>query len=122
MREEKPHRRLEARTRGMELVIVVYRLTAQFPSHERYALVDQMRKAAASVPSNVSEGAARHTKKEFAQFLHMTRGSLSELDTQLEIALRLGYVPSDAVDELQARLDRVGRLVTGLIRSLGGRQ
>jgi four helix bundle protein len=67
----------------MELVSEVYRVTASFPARETYSLTDQIRRAAVSVPSNIAEGAARQTKKEFVNYLHMTQGSLSELDTQL---------------------------------------
>ena len=78
---------------GVELVKEVYALTARFPQTETYGLVAQMRRAAVSVPSNIAEGAARETSKEFAQFLIVARGSLSELETQLHIATELGFCP-----------------------------
>ncbi|MGH7146795.1 MAG: four helix bundle protein [Nitrospiraceae bacterium] len=115
---DKPHKRLEAWKRALELVTDVYKLTGAFPAHERYALVDQMRRAAVSIPCNVAEGAARQTKKEFAQFLHVARGSLSELDTQLEIAGRLGYMPAEGQRSLQSSCEAVDRLLNGLVRSL----
>lgn len=83
---------------------MVYAATAGFPDEERYGLTAQMRRAAVSVPSNIAEGAARQSKPELHHFLSIARGSLSELDTQVEIAkrLRLGEISPD----LQALLDR----------------
>ena len=118
---DKPHKRLEAWKRALELVTDVYKLTDAFPAQERYALVDQMRRAAVSIPCNIAEGAARQTKKEFAQFLHVARGSLSELDTQLEIAGRLGYMPAERQRFLQSSCEAVDRLLNGLVRSMRAR-
>jgi four helix bundle protein len=102
----------------MESVLDIYRVTAEFPVEERYGLVAQMRAAAVSVPSNIAEGAARNTKREFANFLHVAQASLSELDTQVEIAVRLGYLtPGDATPALD-RMERTDKMLTGLIKSL----
>mgnify|MGYP003578988023 CR=1 FL=1 len=87
---EKPHKNLEAWKQSMDLVVEVYKTTKEFPHQEIYGIANQVRRAAVSVPSNIAEGAARQTKKEFANFLHVAQGSLSELDTQIEIASRLG--------------------------------
>ena len=89
---EKPHKRLDAWKLSMDLAIDVYRETDKFPNRERFSLSDQMRRATVSVPSNIAEGAARQTRREFTNYLHIAQGSLSELDTQFEIARRLGYV------------------------------
>lgn len=115
---EKPHKKLDAWKLGIELVIDVYRLTKSFPGDERYSLSSQMRRAAVSVPSNLAEGAARNTKREFVNFLHIAQGSLSELDTHLEVVARLGYASTDKVEEIDARLNRIDKLVTGLIKAL----
>ena len=85
----KPHKSLDVWKKAVDLVQQIYDLTRNFPKNEDYSLTSQMRRAAISVPSNIAEGAARQTKKEFMQFLHMAQGSLSELDTQIEIAKRL---------------------------------
>jgi four helix bundle protein len=114
----KPHKRLDAWKQAVELVIQIYAATDGFPSHERYALVDQMRRAAVSIPSTIAEGAARQTTREFAQGLHTARGSLSELDTHREIAVRLGYLASAVKARLQAACDQVDCLLNGLLRSL----
>src|ERR1044071_4410613 len=89
---DKPHKKLDVWNVALDLVSEIYKLTESFPTREVYGLTSQIRRAAVSVPSNIAEGAGRHTKKEFVNFLHMAQGSLSEVDTQSEIAKRLGYL------------------------------
>jgi four helix bundle protein len=115
---EKPHKRLDVWKLSMELVSDLYRVTGEFPAEERYGLVAQLRRAAVSVPSNIAEGAARNTKREFANFLHMAQGSISELDTQLEIAVALGYASRDGLASLVERLERIDKMLSGLIKSV----
>lgn len=115
---EKPHKKLEAWKQSMDLVIEVYRATQHFPGHEIYSLTNQTRRASVSIPSNIAEGAARQTKREFINFLHMAQGSLSELDTQLELARRLGYLNEEIWKNLDHRMDSVDKMITGLIRHL----
>jgi len=102
----------------MTLVREVYQATGKFPASEQYGLTSQLRRAAVSVPSNIAEGAARESTKEFAQFLIMARGSLSELETQLLIAKDLGYLPEDTAGSLLERVDSVFALIGGLLRTL----
>jgi len=113
---EKPHKKLDAWRLSMDLVTAVYRVTEKFPKGEKYSLVDQIRRAAISIPSNIAEGAARQTKKEFIQYLHVARGSLSELDTQLEIAKRLRYLVTDDWQNLAIQMERIDKTISGLIR------
>ena len=101
----------------MELVEVVYRITATFPAQEQYGLVSQMRRAAVSIPSNLAEGAARDGSREFARFLSIARGSLSELDTQYQIAIRLGYAQSDQ-GRVEPLIERTSKLVFGLHKKM----
>lgn len=115
---EKPHKKLDAWKLSMELVIEIYRESAKFPERERYVLADQLRRAAISVPSNIAEGAARQTHKEFSNFLHIAQGSLSELETQLEIAKRLGYIDEKTLRSLDEKMNRIDKTITGLIRHL----
>jgi len=115
---EKPHKRLDAWKLGVESTIDIYRITKTFPDDERFGIISQMRRAAASIPNNIAEGAARQTKKEFINFLCIAQGSLSELDTHLEIAFRLGYLSAVARVEVEAKMLRIDKLVSGLIRSL----
>ena len=93
----------------------VYTLTAGFPTDERFGLTSQMRRAAVSIPSNIAEGAARSTKKEFLHFLIMARGSLSELDTQLTLSKNLRF-PGDPAAVTQ-HLNQTSRLLSGLINA-----
>lgn len=93
----------------MDLVEIIYDLTKSFPTEERYGLKSQMRRCAVSVPSNISEGAARKGNKEYIQFLYISLGSLSELETQLLISIRLKYcdINKDAiglVEEIRKKL------------------
>jgi four helix bundle protein len=115
---EKPHKRLDAWKLSMDLVIEIYNETDKFPNHERYGLIDQIRRAAISIPSNIAEGAARHTKKEFMNYLHIAQASLSELDTQVELATRLSYIDENRRGIVNARMDRIDKTITGLIRHL----
>ena len=119
---EKPHKRLDAWQLSMDLAIDVYRETEKFPNRERFSLSDQMRRATVSVPSNIAEGAARQTRREFTNYLHIAQGSLSELDTQIEIASRLGYVDEKTQRSLDERMDRIDKTITGLIRHLKKKQ
>lgn len=100
----------------MQMVEEIYRLTATFPKDEQYGLTSQMRRAAISVPSNIAEGAARNGTKELIHFLGIATGSLAELDTQLELAIRLGYCPAE--DALQTRINEVSALTLALMKSL----
>jgi four helix bundle protein len=115
---EKPHKKLDVWQAGMKATEMVYKLTAKFPDEEKFGLVSQMRRAAISIPCNIAEGAARQGKKEFRNFLSMAQGSLSELDTQLEIAVLLGYLSTESVSEIDAQLLRIDKMLSGLIRSL----
>jgi four helix bundle protein len=114
----KPHKKLDVWKKAIDLVQKIYDLTKVFPKNEDYGLINQMKRTAISVPSNISEGAARLTKKEFIQFLHMAQGSLSELDTQLEIAIRLGYFKEGRFSALSLLTNDMDKMLTGLIKSL----
>jgi four helix bundle protein len=115
---EKPHKKLEAWKQSMELVVDIYEATKDFPHQEIYGITNQVRRAAVSVPSNIAEGAARQTKREFMNFLHVAQGSLSELDTQMEIATRLGFIDSKRRHSLNEKMVPIDKMITGLIRHL----
>jgi four helix bundle protein len=114
------HHELKAWQEAMELVKEIYRVTQEFPKEEIYGLVSQMRRAAVSIPSNIAEGAARTGTKEFLQFLSISRGSLSEVETQLLIAKSLGYIRNQ--EHVLEQIDKVFGLLGGLINSLRERQ
>ena len=104
--------------KAMEMVAEVYRLTDSFPKREVYGLTDQIRRAAVSVPSNIAEGQAHHNNREFVHFLRHSSGSLAELETQLNIAERLGYADASSTAQLLTRVHEVGRILNGLIGSI----
>lgn len=114
---EKPHKRLRAWQVGMEIVQYIYRNTEEFPATERFGIVSQMRRAAVSIPSNLAEGAARRSPKEFAQFLHIAQASLSELDTHIELCVRLGFLGKVEAEALDTKLLEVDKMISGLIGS-----
>ena len=113
---EKPHKKLDLWNVAMECVVHVYGVTEKFPKDERFGLTEQIRRSAVSIPSNIAEGAARRTKKEFGHYLHIAQGSLSELDTQLELAKRLGFCDERAWKDLDGEMIRIDKMLSGLIR------
>lgn len=96
----------------MQLVKSIYEVTATFPAEERFGLAQQMRRAAVSIPSNIAEGAARNGTKEYLHFIGISRGSLSELETQMQISVMLSFVDSN--HPVFGLADRTGKLLTGL--------
>ncbi len=117
--ELKTHKDLDVWKESMRLAREVYQLTQAFPREEIYGLVSQLRRAAVSVPSNIAEGAARASTKEFTQFLYTASGSLSELETQLLLARELGWVTEEGIFNL---VERVRMMIFGLIRQVKGIQ
>lgn len=112
-----PHRNLIVWQKAIELTVLIYRLTEKFPKEERYGLVSQMRKSAVSVASNIAEGCARFNNQEKIQFFLISRGSLSEIDTQTEISWQLKFVNEDEKKRIFEKIEEINRLLNGLIRS-----
>ena len=108
--------------KGMELVAAIYDATDRFPSHELYGLVSQLRRAAVSVPSNIAEGKAHFSNRDFVRFLRHARGSLAEIETQLLIAEQRQYLTAEKSGHFCQQLDELGRILSGLIRSLQERE
>jgi len=104
--------------KSMALVIEVYKFSKKFPKEEIFGLMSQTRRSAVSVPSNIAEGHARTSKREFQYFLSNARGSLAELETQLTIAHQLACIDDTTINLLLDRLWEVGRLLNGLLSSL----
>ncbi|MBN8726941.1 MAG: four helix bundle protein [Xanthomonadales bacterium] len=113
---KRPHERLDVWQDAMRLVELIYLVSSRFPPDERFGLISQIRRAATSIPSNIAEGAARRSRQEYLRFLSIARGSLSEVDTQLQIASRLGMV--EAASEVDDLIDRVFARITALINTL----
>jgi len=109
------HKKLNAWKDSIDLVAKVYEITMTFPKNEEYGITSQMRRSAISVPSNISEGAGRDSKKEYVRFLNISIGSLSELETQMIIAQRLKYINESTIfDEIIS----VRKLLIGLKKYL----
>ena len=117
-KNQKPHRNLVAWQKGMDLVLEVYRLTQKFPAKELYGLSSQMRRAALSVPSNIAEGAADRTHSQFSNFLANALGSLNEIDTQIELSFRLGYISKNENHQIVALLDECCAVTFGLRKAI----
>lgn len=103
---------------GIQLVKMIYKLTAVFPREEQYGLVSQMRRAAVSIPSNIAEGHARNSLKEYIQFLSVAVGSLAELRTQLIISAELEYADAKTIAEIQEFSDKHIKMLRSLQKSL----
>ena len=115
---DRPHERLDVWRHGVELALCVYEVTGDFPDEERYGLVAQLRRSAVSIPSNIAEGAGRGTDADFLRFLYMARGSLNEVDTQLQISDKLGILTPSHFERLREPFTSVSNTLDGLIRSL----
>jgi len=104
---------------SLDLVVDVYQMTAKFPKTEIYGLTSQIQRAIVSIPSNVAEGSSRKGTKEFIQFLWIANASLSEFETQLEIAFRLGYI--EDTEKYIEKVKHIRKMLHGLIKSLEGK-
>ena len=116
------YRDLVAWQKGMDLAEKVYCATAEFPAQEKYGLVSQMRRAAVSVPSNIAEGFGRGRKAEFRRFLEVGRGSLFELQTQAELARRLGWIRGPDLTGMRETMRELDAVLAGLLRSVNARE
>jgi len=122
VKSKKPHRNLMAWQKAMDLAVEIYRITKSFPNEELYGLTSQLRRAAISGPSNIAEGAAGRTTQQFSNFLSNALGSLNQIDTQLELALRFGYVTEIDYDHVYQALDECLALTYGLKKSVNRKQ
>ena len=113
------YRDLKVWQKAIELVLLVYGLTKSFPKEETYGLISQMRRCAVSMPSNIAEGKGRSSRKDMNVFLCHARGSVHELETQLLIAEKLGYVKQVEAASAMARISEVARMLNGLISFAG---
>lgn len=114
----KSFRELKVWNSAIELTTLVYALTAEFPKAEVYGLSSQMRRAAVSIASNIAEGSARGTRKDFKQFVAIARGSNCELQTQLVIAGRLGFIDVERIEATEALAHEIGQMLSGLSKYL----
>jgi four helix bundle protein len=118
MAREKPHKKLDLWKKAIEFVVLIYGITKSFPREEEFGLKSQLRRAAVSIPSNISEGLTRRSKKDKLHFLNIAQASLSEIDAQLDISEKLTYLSTELVEETGQLQTDVEKLLSGLIRSI----
>jgi len=109
---------LVAWQKSMELVTETYKVSQKFPKEEIFGLTSQIRRAAVSIPSNIAEGRGKSSAGEFQQFLYHAKGSLAEVETQIIIAINLGYLATEEVSHIMELIARVGRLLHGLLSAI----
>ena len=111
------YKKLKVWQKAMKLVIQVYKATKNFPKHEQYGLISQMRRSVISIPSNIAEGHGRNSDKEIVRFLDIARGSIFELDTQIEISRQLHFLNTQEFNIIFNLLDETSRMLSGLRKS-----
>ncbi|MEO8042190.1 MAG: four helix bundle protein [Acidobacteriota bacterium] len=110
----RPHHNLDVWKKAVAFTVDIYSVTERFPRDERFGLTSQIRRASVSIAANIAEGAGRKSSKEFVNFLSIAQGSASEVETELLIAHRLDYLREKEMHEISAKLDEIGRMLTGL--------
>jgi four helix bundle protein len=111
----RPHEKLDVWKMSIDMVVNIYECTKNFPPDEKFGLTSQIRRAAVSVPANLAEGAGRQHDREFLQFLSISQGSSSELETELLIAHRLGYLEENVYQQMHEEVNRIARMIVGLV-------
>jgi len=112
------YRDLDVWQLGMDAVVQVYRITRAFPAEEKFGLTAQLRRAAVAIPSNVAEGHDRLGGAEFRRFVSIARGSVAEVETQIAVAIALGFIGADDTSSLSSHLNRLSKMLFSLYRSL----
>ncbi len=112
------YRDLDVWQLAMDIVIEIYRVTRAFPAEEKFGLVSQLRRAGVAIPSNIAEGHGRLGAAEFRRFVSIARGSVAEVETQLAVAVAIGFIDVDAITSLSSQLDQLSRMLFGLYRRL----
>ena len=110
------YKQLEVWNKGIELASAIYKVTKNFPNEEKFGIISQMRRSSVSISSNIAEGAGRNSDNEFRQFLNISFGSCSELETQLIISQNLEYLTEDEFEEIATELNEIQRMLFTLIK------
>ena len=108
--------------KSMDLVEEIYRITRLLPKEEVFGLTNQLRRAAISIPSNIAEGNARNSQKEYARFLLIARGSKAETETQLEIGVRIGYLSEEQIAKALSLCDEIGKMLFSMIQKMSNHE
>lgn len=114
----RPHEKLDVWRKSVDFVVLVYRATERLPGEEKFGLTAQIRRASVSIPANIAEGAARDSHREFLHFISISQGSASEVETELLIARRLGFISETIYSDLSEKLSEIGRMLSGLRQHL----
>ena len=109
------YKKLDVWKRAVDLSKIIYDITSKFPIEERYGLTSQLRRAVVSISSNIAEGCGRRTSKDYAQFLHNSMGSVKEVESELYVAEKLGYLKIEAINPILKELEEIGRMINGVI-------
>jgi four helix bundle protein len=109
---------LEVWNKSVTFVVEIYKLTGKFPNDEKFGLTSQIRRASVSIPANIAENATRQTEKEFLQFLSIAQGSSSEVETELLIAYKIGYLSDLEYSKIKQEIEIIGRMIIGLSNHL----
>lgn len=118
MFNERPHKKLTVWKKSIDIVTIIYEETKQFPREEEYGLKSQLRRAAVSVPSNIAEGLTRKSLNDKLHFLNIAQASLSEIDTQLEISLKINYIDNACYQRIETQIIEIQKMLAGLSRRL----
>lgn len=118
MGEVKNYQDLIVWRKAMDVVVDVYRLTKKFPKQELYGLTNQLRRAAVSIPSNIAEGHTRNSRAEYLNFLSIAQGSRAEVETQLLLSVRLGYLTSEETLPILSLLNEINRIISTIRQKL----
>lgn len=121
MERQKPHKKLDIWSKVIDFVVFMYQVTSNFPREEEFGLKSQLRRASVSVPSNISEGLTRRSKKDRIHFLNIAQASLSEIDAQVEVSQRLGFLNKEIESEANDRMMVIEQMLSGLIRAVESR-
>jgi four helix bundle protein len=116
------HKELEVWKRSIDFACTIYQLTKEFPSEEKYGLINQLRRAVVSISSNIAEGCGRNSDKDLIRFLYISLGSILEVDTQLIISQRLGFMNNKNSEFALQELNEIKRMLLGLIKYIKGKQ
>lgn len=114
----KTHKDLNVYNLSIDLVAEIYKLTSKYPKEELYGLVSQIRRSAVSIPSNIAEGSSRNYNKEYIQFLYISLGSASELDTQILISYKLNFITEKDYLMFSEKINTISKMIQGLIKSV----
>jgi len=118
MKKDWPHKNLIAWQEAMELVRLIYIFASELPSDEKFNVISQLKRASVSIPLNIAEGVGRNTDKEFRHFLHIARGSLSEVNTILDLCVLLKFCKDNRIEILNGQEQKCAALINGLIKSI----